>query len=190
VSGARPALWTVLLVTSLAAACPLLAVDFAGVTVADSVEVGGRELKLNGTGLLKKLVFKVYVVALYLPAPAHDDESVVGPDEPKSLVMHFLRAVSREALVGALERGFAANAGERAKRAESQIAKLLAVVKDMKGGERLTFVYEPGKGSTVTATDGTTVTLEGKDFADAFLLLYIGPKPPKEEMKRNLLGQL
>jgi hypothetical protein len=38
-------------------------------------------------------------------------------------------------------------------------------------------------------TDGTTATFEGKDFADSFLLLYLGPCPPKEEMKRRLLGR-
>jgi hypothetical protein len=159
------------------------------VTLPDSVEVGGRALKLNGTALLKKLVFKVYVVALYLPAPAHEAEAVVGPDVPKVLILQFLRAVSRESLVSPLEQDFARNAGEKGKRARVQIAKLLSVVKDMKKGDRMTLTYEPGKGSTITMTDGTTATFEGKDFADSFLLIYVGPSPPKEEMKRRLLGR-
>ena len=172
----------------LCAARPLPAGEIGGVAVPETVEVGGRELKLNGTALLKKLVFHVYVVALYLPVPAHDVEGVVGPDVPKALILQFLRAVSRDSLVSTLERDFAMNGGEKAKRAERQIARMLAGVKDMKSGDRLTFIYEPGKGSRVTMTDGTVVRLEGKDFADSFLLLYLGPKPPKEEMKRRLLG--
>jgi hypothetical protein len=184
----RPAL----LATSLAwlvVARPLPAAQIAGVTVPETLAVDGRELKLNGTALLKKLVFRVYVVALYLPAPAHEAEAVVDPDVPKALVVQFLRAVSREELVTPLRQDLARNGGEKAQRAKGQIAKLLAVVKDMKKGDRLTFTYEPGKGSTITMTGGTTATFEGKDFADSFLLIYVGPHPPKEEMKRRLLGR-
>lgn len=167
---------------------PVPAAEIAGVTLPTTVEVGGQTLKLNGTALLKKLVFRVYVVALYLPERVHEAEAVVTPDVRKALVVEFLRPVSREALAGPLAQDFARNGGEKAKRATVQIAKLLAVVKDMKRGDRLTFTYEPGKGSTITMTDGTTASFEGKDFADSFLLIYVGPKPPKEEMKRRLLG--
>jgi hypothetical protein len=186
----RPALWLAGFVASLALARPLPAAQIAGVTLPETVEAGGQELKLNGAALLKKLVFRVYVVALYLPAPAHEAEAAVNPDVPKVLTLHFLRAVRREDLVSPLEGDFARNAGEKGKRAGEQIARLLRVIKDMKKGDRMTFTYEPGKGSTITMTDGTTATFEGKDFADSFLLLYLGPCPPKEEMKRRLLGRV
>lgn len=185
----RLASWLGASATCLALARPLPAASVAGVTLPDSVEVGGRELKLNGAALLTKLVFRVYVVALYLPTPAGEAEEVVTPDEPKVLIVQFLRAVSRQALVSPLERDFARNAGEKGTRARVQIAKLLSAVTDMKSGDRLTFTYEPGKGSTIRTSDGTTSAFEGKDFADSFLLLYVGPCPPKEEMKRRLLGR-
>jgi hypothetical protein len=186
--GKRPAAWLATSVACLALARPLPAAEIGGVTLPETVTVGGRELKLNGSALLKKLVFRVYVVALYLPAPAHEPKAVVDPDVPKAVIVQFLRAVSREALVSPLEQDFRRNAGEKGKRARAQIAKLLAVVKDMKRGDRMSFTYEPGKGSTITMTDGTTATFDGKDFADSFLLIYVGPRPPKEEMKRRLLG--
>lgn len=184
-----PALWLATFVASLAMARPLPAAQIAGVKLPETVKAGGQELKLNGAALLKKLVFRVYVVALYLPSPVHEAEAAVAPDVPKVLILHFLRAVSREDLASPLEGDFARNAGEKGKRAGDQIAKLLRVIKDMKKGDRMTFTYEPGKGSTITMTDGTTATFEGKDFADSFLLLYLGPSPPKEEMKRRLLGR-
>lgn len=172
----------------LAVARPLSGAEIAGVALPESVEAGGRELRLNGSALLMKLVFRVYVVALYLPAPAHDAEAVVGPDVPKVLILHFLRAVSRESLVSALERDFARNGGAQARRAGRQIGSLLAALRDMKDGDRLTFTYEPGGGSTIAMTDGASFAFEGKDFADAFLLLYVGPEPPRAELKRRLLG--
>ncbi len=183
-------LWLATFVASLAMARPLPAAQVAGVALPETMTAGGQELKLNGAALLKKLVFRVYVVALYLPVPVHEAEAVVNPDVPKVLILHFLRAVRREDLTLPLEGDFARNAGEKGTRAGEQIRKLLRVITDMKKGDRMTFTYEPGKGSTITMTDGTTATFEGKDFADSFLLLYLGPCPPKEEMKRRLLGRI
>ncbi len=185
----RPALWLATSLASLLMARPLPAARIAGVTFPETVEAGGRQLKLNGTALLKKLVIRVYVVALYLPVPAHAPEAVVDPDVPKVLILQFLRAVSREQLVTPLEQDFARNAGEKGRRARGQIAKMLLAIRDFKSGDRMTFTYEPGKGSTIRMSDGTTTAFEGKDFADAFLLVYVGPHPPKEEMKRRLLGR-
>lgn len=180
--------WLVTSLACLALARPLPAAEIAGVTLPDSVEAGGLELKLNGAALLQKVFFRVYVVGLYLPSPAREAEAVVDPDVPKALIVHFLRPVSRSSLVAPLAQDLQRNGGAKAKRAREQIADLLKLVKDMKAGDRLTFTYEPGKGSEIAMTDGTTGTFLGKDFADAFLLIYVGPHPPREEMKRRLLG--
>jgi hypothetical protein len=167
---------------------PAAAREVAGVAVAETVDVGGRTLRLNGAGLRTRWFFKVYVAALYLPTPARSTEEALAPESPRAFVMQFLRDVSREKLVAALDQGFRTNAGEKAQSAAPQIARLLEVVKSMHAGDRLTFTYEPGRGSTVTMTDGTVAHFDGRDFADAFLLLWLGPRPPRQELKRALLG--
>ena len=43
-----------------------LAGELAGVTLPDTLKAGEKTLKLNGLGLRKKAVFKVYVGGLYL----------------------------------------------------------------------------------------------------------------------------
>ena len=164
------------------------AVEVAGVKLADTMEVGGQILPLNGSALGRKFIFKIYVVPLYLPAPAKVDGAVVNPDVPKGFVMEFLRSIRKEKLVEAFKDGFEKNAGERAKKAQAQIDRFLALVRDVKKGDRVTFTYEPGKGSTLTLMNETE-TFDGKDFADAFLLLYVGPKPPRDDLKKRLLGQ-
>lgn len=177
-----------LLSALLSLACAAQAAELAGVKLPDTMEVGGECLPLNGMALGKKFIFKVYVVALYLPAPAKADAAVVDPDVPKGFVMQFLRSVKKEKLVEGFKDGFEKNAGQSVEMAQVQIDRFLTLVKDMKKGDRVTFTYEPGKGSTVTLADETE-SFEGKDFADAFLLLYVGPKPPGEEVKKGLLGQ-
>ena len=58
---------------------------------------------------------------------------------------------------------------------------------DVKNGDRLSFVYEPGKGSTFTNNAGKLI-IANKEFADLYLQVYIGPKPPTLTLKRGLLG--
>lgn len=176
-----------LLSVLLSLPCAAQAVEVAGVKLADTMEVGGQTLELNGFAVGKKFIFKTYVVALYLPVPAKVDEAVVKPDVPKGFVMQFLRSIRKEQLVGAFKAGFEKNAGETVEKAQAQIDRFLALVKDVKKGDRVIFTYDPGKGSTLTLID-ETMSFEGKDFADAFLLLYVGPKPPGEDLKKGLLG--
>lgn len=42
------------------------AVELAGVKLDDSVRLVGQNLRLNGAGIRYKVVFKVYVIGLYL----------------------------------------------------------------------------------------------------------------------------
>jgi long-chain acyl-CoA synthetase len=47
-----------------------LAGELAGITLPDTLKAGEKTLKLNGLGLRKKAVFKVYVSGLYLESPS------------------------------------------------------------------------------------------------------------------------
>ena len=56
-----------LLAASLLLAAPAYAnKDVAGVDVPDTLSVEGKTLQLNGAGIRKKFVVKVYVGALYV----------------------------------------------------------------------------------------------------------------------------
>jgi hypothetical protein len=54
------------------------AVEVAGVKFDDKSRVGTGELVVNGAGLRKKAVFKVYAMALYLPEKRGDAEAVLA----------------------------------------------------------------------------------------------------------------
>ena len=56
----------------LAGATVAQAKELAGVTMPDTLSVGGKTLKLNGLGLRKKAIVKVYVGGLYLETPSKD----------------------------------------------------------------------------------------------------------------------
>lgn len=166
---------------------PGRAAELAGATLPDTLSVGDRTLKLNGLGLRKKAMFKVYVGALYLESPSKDAGAILAADEGKAIRMHFLRDLTKAQLVEAFQEGFDANATDKAGQ-KAAFDKMLALVPDVKEGGTLTFTYVPGKGTTLRVGDKDLGAFEGKGFADAVFAIWLGPKPPTEDLKKGMLG--
>lgn len=161
--------------------------DLEGVSLSDSYQAGNTRLVLNGLGLREKLIFKIYVAGLYLPQNTSNADDIIRSDTAKALVMQFTRDIPRDKLVQAYTEAFAGNAPELAARQKTNVDNFFAFLADVKNADRLSFVYEPGKGSTFTSNAGKLI-ITGKEFADLYLQVYIGPKPPTPALKRGLLG--
>lgn len=175
---------------ALAVAAPAHARKAEGVDFPDTVDVAGQTLKLNGTGLRKKFIIKVYVAGLYLTEPSRDAEAIVKADAPKRVRMVFLRDVSKNQVLDAYRDGFRANsAGPELDALLAKLQRIAPAVVDTKRGYEMFVTYEPGKGTTVSATNGQPATVEGKDFADAMFRNWLGPKPADGDLKSGLLGR-
>lgn len=171
------------------AALPAGAKELAGVSMPDTLSVGGKTLKLNGLGLRKKAVFKVYVGGLYLETPSKSAAAILAADAPRALRMHFLRSVEKEKLVETFQEGFTANSPQKAPAQKANVDRLLATVADVKEGSVTTYTYVPGAGVVVNRDGKDVATIDGgKDFADVLFSLWLGPKPPSEELQKGLLG--
>lgn len=161
--------------------------DLEGVSLPDHYQAGNARLVLNGMGVREKLIFKVYVAGLYLPQSTHNADDILRSDTAKALVMQFTRDIPRDKLVQAYTEAFAGNAPELATRQKTNVDNFFTFLTDVKNGDRLSFVYEPGQGSTFTNNAGRLI-IANKEFADLYLQVYIGPKPPTPALKRGLLG--
>ena len=181
----RAAILVMLAISTLGTAA--LAGELAGITLADTLKVGEKTLKLNGLGLRKKAMFKVYVGGLYLESPSKDAGAILASDRAKAIRMHFLRDLTKAQLVEAFQEGFDANAKEKAAH-KAAFDKMLALVPDVKEGTTMTFAYLPGKGTTLSAGSKELGVFEGKGFADAVFSIWLGPKPPSEDLKKGMLG--
>jgi hypothetical protein len=164
-----------------------LAGELSGITLPDTLKAGEKTLKLNGLGLRKKSVFKVYVGGLYLESPSKDAGAILASDQAKAIRMHFLRDLTKAQLVEAFLEGFEANAKDKAAQ-KAAFDKMLALVPDVKEGTTMTFAYLPGKGTTLSAGSKELGVFEGKGFADAVFSIWLGPKPPSEDLKKGMLG--
>ena len=183
----------VLLAASLLAASvdmPASAATCRDIQFPDSVKVGSSELALNGLGIRKAtlLRIKVYVAGLYVPKKATDGAAILSANGRWRLVLHFVRDVDASDIRDAFHDGFEKAAGDKLGALEKRIAALNAQVVDLKTGQSLTFTRDPAIGVTVDVNGKGGSTIEGADFADALLAIWIGAKPPNEDLKTGLLG--
>lgn len=175
---------------ALALAAPALAKEVAGVEFQQTVEVGGQELRLNGAGIRSKLFVKVYAGGLYLAQPSADPAAIVAADAPKRVRMVFLRDVDKGKIMETYREGFENNsAGPGLAALLEKLARIAPALPDMKKGGEMSVTYVPGQGTTVAASGGGSVTVEGKEFGDAMLRNWLGEKPADGSLKKAFLGK-
>lgn len=171
----------------LGVAALLIAGEVAGVKMADTTSVEGKTLKLNGMGLRKKVVFKVYVAGLYLETPSKDPAAVISSDQIKSMRLAILRSLKGSQITEAIVEGFEKNSKAQMGALKARLDRFNAMFPDVKEGDQIEMTYVPGKGTIVTAKGTEKGVIEGKDFADALFSVWLGANPVQEDLKRALL---
>jgi hypothetical protein len=176
---------TVILALSAAIAS---AGEAAGVRMPDTATIEGKTLKLNGIGLRTKVVFKVYVLGLYLETPSKDAAAIISSDQVKSIRMSYLREVAGPKISEAIAEGFERNSKAEMPKLKARLDKLAAMIPDLVKGDEIVLTFVPGKGTVVTAKGAEKGVIEGKDFADALFSVWLGSNPAQEDLKKALLG--
>jgi len=169
---------------------PVFGAECLKVKVPDTVKAGGADLVLNGLGIRKAtfLNVKVYVAGLYLPQKSGDAGKIIGANEPWQLVLRFVRDVDASDIRDAWEEGFEKNAGDKLATLQPRIKTLNARMVDFKEGQYLSFTDDPAKGVAVDVNGASGAVIEGADFANALLSIWLGREPPNEDLKSGLLG--
>lgn len=162
--------------------------QLAGVELPDTIRVGGQSLVLNGMGLRKRSILKVYVAALYLPERESDPAAILAADTTRRTIMVFRAKMSAGRLCGTWKKGLLDNTPDPPVEVDAQFGRLCRYMEDMDKGDELSFTYVPGRGTTVEVERRIKGRIPGKDFADALLACLIGPVPPSEILKQGLLG--
>ena len=170
------------------------AVDVAGVTFEAQSQVGNQSLTLNGAGLRTRLFFKVYAMALYLSSRASDTQAVLDMPGPRRIDIVTLRDLTAKQFTDALTEGLQKNlsATELAaaqSRIDSFTATLLAI-ENAREGTRITIDFIPATGTSLLI-DGAPAgaPIEGIDFFNALLRVWLGDKPAQDDLKQALLGK-
>lgn len=171
---------------------PAAAREIADVEVAEEVvQSDGTVLSLNGAGIRSKFFFKIYIASLYLETLGTDSAAVIGGDGGKRLVMHFLYdEVGKDDLVEAWNEGFEGNGTpDQLTALADKIATFNALFDNVKAGDRILLDYIPGGGTTVTIRGEEKGRIDGKEFNDLLLSIWLGKEPVGEDLRDELLGR-
>lgn len=173
----------------MAAASPAFARagEVSGIKMPDTVSVEGRTLKLNGIGLRKKVVFKVYVAGLYAETPSKDAAAILSSDQIKRMQLSILRSLKASQVMEAIEEGFEKNSKAQMGALKERLAKFGGMISDVVEGDQIVMTYVPGKGTAVSVKGAEKGVIEGKDFADALFSVWLGSNPVQEDLKKALL---
>lgn len=186
---ARIVVASLLALAALPAAARAQDVTRDGVTLPGTVEVGGHHLVLNGTALRKKVIVKVYVAGLYLPAKNQDADAIIAGDTPRQLRMQFVHDVDKGKMCGAWDDALKDNTPNPSEALKQQFVELCGFMEDLKKGDLMVFTYLPGSGTTTEVKGAAKGSIAGKEFADALFKAWLGPKPgPGGGFKKGLLG--
>ena len=168
------------------------ALEVAGVSVPETVIIGdsGEKLVLNGAGIRKKLFIKVYVGALYLSSKQNTVDAILNAEGAKRITMHFLyKEVSAKKLVKTWNEGFSGNSSAaEVKALQGHINQFNKLFSTVHKGDVIRLNYLPAQGTQVWIKDKLTGTIEGKDFNQALLKIWLGPKPADDGLKKAMLG--
>src|SRR5713226_10163432 len=146
------------------------AAEIEGVKVDERVRIGSADLQLNGAGIRTRLIFKVYVGALYLPEKKSSATEVLALGGAKRVSMTLLRDLTARQLTDALEEGIRANSSEAELAAlKERIDALVATMNEIGSAKEKTVItldFLPESGTRVTVdVEARGKTVPGEDFS-------------------------
>jgi hypothetical protein len=171
----------------LALAIPAFGRELKGISMPDRITIEGKQLALNGMGLRTKMSFKVYVAGLYLETTTNNAGMIIASDQIRRVEMVMMRDLEKGKISEAVNAGFEKNSKAKMPALKGRLDQFNAGLTDLKEGDKLVITYVPGKGISVQS-GAKTISIEGKDFADALFAVWLGQYPVDEDLKDGMLG--
>jgi long-chain acyl-CoA synthetase len=166
--------------------------EVAGVKLADTVQLGGSSLVLNGAGVRTKVIFKVYVAGLYVAQRQTTAGAVLADTNPQRMALHMMRELSDEKLLDAFNEAIEENHTPAELSALSaslkQMTDIFHQVKEVQEGDVITLDYVAASGTQISVNGTPRGTIAGEAFHRALLKIWLGNKPVQDDLKKSLLG--
>ena len=189
----RGILWIATAVLAIAAGGAFAAIEVGGLKIDEEVTVANQKLTLNGAGIRTRVVFKVYVAALYLAQKKDNTKEVLALPGAKRVGVSMLREVSSDELGQALLNGIRKNSTpDETRRFGPQLlamGDIFGRIPKLKKGETFSVDWIPNSG-TVVIVDGKPVAdpIPDEAFYNAILRIWLGEEPADAALKTGMLG--
>jgi len=158
-----------------------------------TTQVAGSTLVLNGAGTRYRAVFKVYDMAMYLPAATKTPEAVLALPGPKKLSFVAQRKVSGTDLGLAFLRGMKENSSPELMRKHTTSTTRLIEVFSGKShvdeGHTFAMEFTPGQGTLFFIQgEAQGEHVADEEFFQMVLRIWLGDNPVDRRLKESLLG--
>lgn len=180
-----------LFLSILIAAPTLQALEIEGVSLPESVMVDGKTVQLNGAGIRTKFFFDIYIGALYLETHTTSAKAVLIDPGAKRISMDFLYGeVEKEKLRDGWKEGFRKNQlPERMAVLQPRLERFNALFSDAHRGDKVTFDLFTDGTTHIQINGKESGVIEGADFQQALLAVWLGKKPADGDLKMAMLGR-
>jgi hypothetical protein len=167
------------------------AAEVSGVKLADQATVAGAPLVLNGAGLRTKLMLKIYVVGLYVPAKTKSADAVIGSRQPRLARLVMKRDLGAATVWDAFDEGIQANSSPAELAAiQSELVEIEKLFNDLgqvKEGDVLDIEFLPDGSTAVKYQGQAKGTIASADLQRALLKIWLGQSPVQDDLKAALL---
>ncbi|PLX66447.1 MAG: hypothetical protein C0602_12380 [Denitrovibrio sp.] len=162
----------------------------SGIIFQDTFQSESSELRLNGAGLRKKFVIKVYAAGLYLVQKETDEHKIIETDEPMTIRMVMIyNGISPEKMKETWTEGFQANTPDIQPLQERINTLTSWFTEEAKSGDIYDISYEPGKGTSLIINGERRGTVKGLDFKKSLFSVWLGERPADKKLKEAMLGR-
>ena len=168
--------------------CPAQAVDFEGFEFPNAIKIENEALVLNGLAVRKATIFniRVLVAALYLPEVSSDAEAILNSSGRKQLQIRFLKNLRAKTIANTWTEQMMKNCTKDCNLIMERSKELKGLLTDISDKDLLIITFSKTQ-ITMNGSNQKGGTIEGAEFAQAFLRIWIGSNPLNEDLKKSLL---
>lgn len=178
--------WLVGLVVAVGCVLPLQA------DIPETLDIDGNALVLNGQGLRKMMMMKIYKGALYLPEKSSDAASIIAADKPMAIRLEMVSGlITSEKMEEATLEGLEKATGGNLEPIQGSVDEFINVFREeIKEGDIFDIANVPGKGMEVFKNGTLKKTIDGgMEFKQAVFAIWLGEDPVQEPLKKGMLGK-
>ena len=169
---------------------PLLSgTEIAGVEIDNKLSYDSMDYMLNGAGIRKKLVLKLYVGSLYTSKKITSEAEILkGPVSALIRLDIISGLITSELMVETIQEGFNKAMGGDSSSLQSEIDDFIAVFnEEINKGDQFTFISSPSEG--VAAYKGEKLLTEIREdrFREVLFAIWLGEDPADKKLKKAML---
>lgn len=164
--------------------------EYAGKTIPDTFNYGGKSMVLNGVGLRKKFFINLYTGSLYLTAKSKDAETIMAEDSPMAIRLSINSSmITPNKMKEATLDGFRKTTQGNTAKIKPQIDQLLKTFdKGVGPGDVYELINMPGSGVHVVRNGSKVATIRSPEFKKALFGIWLSNQPIQGNLKQQMLG--